>query len=289
MVRISQMRASGEQVVISAAEDAATTAEQVSPQQRKGSAREALKAAESGLSPRELRQQRNSATLAVAEVPAVPAAEEGAETVAEEAATAKPQPFRMSASPLSFLPKLKGGFWSRRGWQSGARPASAKRGSKQPGAPASAKELQRRAEFCQAVRAYEWKEAEALAATEQEEVDVADSKNRVEWMEYFLAQGDGMQAMLYAITREERQRAEPMDNAGTAAAQHHAQPDETKTANSESTSVFNDQLPSPSRRRSTISRIGSAIGSSFGRKSSKAGEASPKASGGEVHLQAGQV
>ena len=189
----------------------------------------------------------------------------------------------------SFVPKLKGGFWSRRGWQSGGRPASAKRGSKQSGAPASAKELQRRAEFCKAVRAYEWKEAEALAATEQEEVDVADSKNRVEWMEYFLAQGDGMQAMLYAITREERQRAEPMDNAGTAAAQHHAQPDETKTANSESTNVFNDQLPSPSRRRSTISRIGSAIGSSFGRKSSKAGEASPKASGGEVHLQAGQV
>ena len=278
------MRASGEQVVVSDAEDAATTAERVSPQQRKGSAREALKAAEEGLSPRELRQQRNSATLAVAEVPAVPAAEEGAEAVAEEAATAKPQPFRMS-----FLPKLKGGFWSRRGWQSGGRPASAKRGSKQSGAPASAKELQRRAEFCKAVRAYEWKEAEALAATEQEKVDVADSKNRVEWMEYFLAQGDGMQAMLYAITSEERQRAEPMDNAATAAAQHHAQPDETKTANSELTNVFNDQLPSPSKRSSTISRIGSAIGSSFGRKSSKAGEASPKASGGEVHLQAGQV
>ena len=200
----------------------------------------------------------------------------------------------MSASRMSFMPK--GGFWSRRGWQSGAG-HFAKRGSEPSSAPASAKELKRRADFCKAVRAYEWEGAQALAATPQENCDVADSKNRVDWMEYFLAQGDSMQAMLYAITSEERQRAEPMEDAAAAAAQHHAQSDETKTASAELSNVFSEagrsaavkELDPPSRRRSTISRIGSAIGNSVRRKSSTAREASSKASGGEVHLQAGRV
>jgi hypothetical protein len=195
---------------------------------------------------------------------------------------------------MSFMPK--GGFWSGRGWQSGGRPAAAaKRGSEPSGAPASAKELQRRAEFCQAVRAYDWEGAQALAATEQEETDVADSKNRVDWMEYFLAQGDGMQAMLYAITREERQRAEPMEDAASAAAQYRAESDETRTANAELANVHANvfaavkELDPPSRRRSTLSRMVSAIGSSIRRKTSKAAEASSRASGGEVHLQPGRV
>jgi hypothetical protein len=134
------------------------------------------------------------------------------------------------------------------------------------------------------VRAYEWERAQALAATEQEREDVANSQVRVDWMEYFLAQGDSTQAMLYAITREERQRAE----ADGYAPQHHAQSDKTETAISQLTNVFSE-LPSPSRRTSMTSRISSAIGSPFRRKSSKDGEASPKASGGEVHLQAGRV
>ena len=43
----------------------------------------------------------------------------------------------------------------------------------------------------------------SLAATEQERVDVANSQVRVDWMEYFLAQGDSTQAMLYAYERGE--------------------------------------------------------------------------------------
>jgi hypothetical protein len=145
------------------------------------------------------------------------------------------------------------------------------------------------------VRAYDWEGAQALAATEQEETDVADSKNRVDWMEYFLAQGDGMQAMLYAITREERQRAEPMEDAASAAAQYRAESDETRTANAELANVHANvfaavkELDPPSRRRSTLSRMVSAIGSSIRRKTSKAAEASSRASGGEVHLQPGRV
>ena len=285
--------ASGEQVVVSAAGGAATTAAEVSPLQRRGSAREALQAAESGLSPRELRKQRTSAALA--EVPAVPAAEEGAtaaetaaETATEEAATGKPrrspQPFRLSAGRMSFMPKVSG-FWSRRGWQSGVRPPpAAKKGSKPSCPPISEKESQRRAEFCKAVRAYKWETAQALAATEQERVDVANSQVRVDWMEYFLAQGDSTQAMLYTITREERQRAEAVGDPP----QHHAQSGETETAISQLTNV-SSELPSPSSRTSMTSRITSAIGSPFRRKSSKDGEASPKANGGEVHLQAGRV
>ena len=283
--------ASGEQVVVSAAGGAATTAAEVSPLQRRGSAREALQAAESGLSPRELRKQRT--TAAVAEVPAVPAAEEGAtaaetaaETATEEAATGKPrrspQPFRLSAGRMSFMPK---GFWSRRGWQSGVRPPpAAKKGSKPSCPPISEKESQRRAEFCKAVRAYKWETAQALAATEQERVGVANSQVRVDWMEYFLAQGDSTQAMLYTITREERQRAEAVGDPP----QHHAQSGETETAISQLTNL-SSELPSPSSRTSMTSRITSAIGSPFRRKSSKDGEASPKANGGEVHLQAGRV
>ena len=191
----------------------------------------------------------------------------------------------------------KGGFWSRRGWKSGPAAVAKRLSLEQSSAPASTKEVQRRAEFCKAVRAYDWDGALALAANEQETVDVADSKNRVDWMEYFLAQGDGMQAMLYAITSEERQRAEPMEDAAAAAAQHHAQSDETKTASAELSNVFSEagrsaavkELDPPSRRRSTISRIGSAIGSSIRRKSSTAREVSSKASGGEVRLQAGRV
>ena len=139
-------------------------------------------------------------------------------------------------------------------------------------------------EFRNAVRAYEWEAALTLAATDQEKTDVAESKNRVDWFEYFLAQGDSTQAMLYAITREERQRAEAVSDAATAAPQS----DETETAISQLTNVFSE-LPSPSRRTSMTSRISSAIGSPFRRKSSKDGEASPKANGGEVHLQAGRV
>ena len=87
-IALQQMRrASAGQVVVSAAEEAETTAEQVAPLQRKGSAHEALQAAESGLSPRELRQQRSSATLAAAEAAVIPAAEEATEEAAEEAAT----------------------------------------------------------------------------------------------------------------------------------------------------------------------------------------------------------
>ena len=174
----------------------------------------------------------------------------------------------------------KGGFWSRRGWKSGPAAVAKRLSLEQSGVPASTKELQRRAEFCKAVRAYDWDGALALAANEQETVDVADSKNRVDWMEYFLAQGDSMQAMLYAITSEERQRVEgrsaSTSSVGTAAAELDGDP--------------------PSRRRSTISRIGSAIGNSIRRKSEnwqlfslEAGEASSKASGREVQLQAGRV
>ena len=216
------------------------------------------------------------------------AAETAAETATEEAATGKPrrspQPFRLSAGRMSFMPKVSG-FWSRRGWQSGVRPPpAAKKGSKPSCPPISEKESQRRAEFCKAVRAYKWETAQALAATEQERVDVANSQVRVDWMEYFLAQGDSTQAMLYTITREERQRAEAVGDPP----QHHAQSGETETAISQLTNV-SSELPSPSSRTSMTSRITSAIGSPFRRKSSKDGEASPKANGGEVHLQAGRV
>jgi hypothetical protein len=37
---------------------------------------------------------------------------------------------------------------------------------------------------------------------------VADSKSRVEWMEFHLARGDRAQALEYAITSEERIRVE---------------------------------------------------------------------------------
>ena len=43
------------------------------------------------------------------------------------------------------------------------------------------------------LRAYDWDGAFALAATFEEKVDVADSKNRVEWMVYHLSQGDRTQ------------------------------------------------------------------------------------------------
>ena len=108
---------------------------------------------------------------------------------------------------------------------------------------------------------------------------MADSKNRVDWMEYFLAQGDSMQAMLYAITSEERQRVDGR-SAGS-------------SLGTATTELDGDH---PSRRRSTISRIGSAIGNSIRRKSEnwqlfslEAGEASSKASGREVQLQDGRV
>ena len=163
----------------------------------------------------------------------------------------------------------KGGFMSRRGWMNGA---PLKRGSEKAGPPVSAKEVQRRAEFCKAVRAYEWDAALTLAATDKEKTDVAESKNRVDWLEYFLAQGDNAQAMLYAITNEERQRAEP--------------------GGAQSTKALGEASPVGSSRRSRpsiLTRIGSTIGSSMRRKSSKGEEASPKASGGEVTLQTGRV
>jgi len=175
----------------------------------------------------------------------------------------------------------KGGFLSRRGWQNGALPPQ-KRRSKKAGPPASAKEVQRRAEFRNAVRAYEWEAALTLAATDQEKTDVAESKNRVDWFEYFLAQGDKTQAMLYAITNEERQRAELGG----------AHSDETKLANDVLTKVLGEASLLGSSRRSRpsiLSRIGSTIGSAMSRKSSKGDEASPKASGGEVTLQTGRV
>ena len=75
------------------------------------------------------------------------------------------------------------------------------------GAPAAA-DAQRKADFTKAVRAYDWKGALALATTPEDKADVADSKNRVEWMEYHLAQGDRTQALTYAITSEERIRIE---------------------------------------------------------------------------------
>ena len=52
------------------------------------------------------------------------------------------------------------------------------------------------------LRAYDWDGAFALAATFEEKVDVADSKNRVEWMEYRLSQGDGTQAISTHSGRE---------------------------------------------------------------------------------------
>ena len=179
---------------------------------------------------------------------------------------------------MSFMPK--GGFWSRRGWKSGPAAVAKRLSLEQSGVPASTKEVQRRAEFCKAVRAYEWDGALALAANEQETVDVADSKNRVDWMEYFLAQGDSMQAMLYAITSEERQRAE-----GRSAA--------SSIKGTATTEVVGDP---PSRRRSTLSSRMSSIGNAIRRKSEnwqlfslEAGELSSKQSSGEVHLQAGRV
>jgi len=75
------------------------------------------------------------------------------------------------------------------------------------GAP-TGPEAQRKANFTKAVRAYDWEGAQALAATSEEKADVVDSKNRVEWMEYHLAQGDRTQALTYAITSEERIRIE---------------------------------------------------------------------------------
>ena len=183
----------------------------------------------------------------------------------------------------------KGGFWSRRGWKSGPAAVAKRLSLEQSGVPASTKELQRRAEFCKAVRAYDWDGALALAANEQETVDVADSKNRVDWMEYFLAQGDSMQAMLYAITSEERQRAEGRSAAssvkGTAA---------SSVKGTATTEVDGDP---PSRRRSTLSSRMSSIGNAIRRKSEnwqlfslEAGElSSRKQSSGEVHLQAGRV
>eukprot|EP00964_Phaeocystis_antarctica_P068658 scaffold41606_cov72-Phaeocystis_antarctica.AAC.2 len=100
-------------------------------------------------------------------------------------------------------------------------------------------------------------------------------------MEYFLAQGDSMQAMLYAITSEERRRAE-----GRSASSF--------VKGTATTEVDGDP---PSRRRSTLSTRLSAIGSSIRRKSEnwqlfslEAGElSSKKQSSGEVHLQAGRV
>ena len=57
------------------------------------------------------------------------------------------------------------------------------------------------------MRTYDWERAEAFAMTEQEKEDVADSKNRVDWMDYYLAQGDRTQALIYAITSAERKKA----------------------------------------------------------------------------------
>jgi len=74
--------------------------------------------------------------------------------------------------------------------------------------PAAAAEEMRKTEFIKAVRAYDWDGALALAATQVEKVDVEDSKNRVEWIEYHLSKGDHTQALTFAITSEERIRIE---------------------------------------------------------------------------------
>ena len=69
-------------------------------------------------------------------------------------------------------------------------------------------EEKRKADFVKAVRNYEWDLAASLAVTAEEKQDVADSKNRVEWMDYHTAQGDMEEALTYAITSEERMRVE---------------------------------------------------------------------------------
>merc|ERR1719149_137095 len=76
------------------------------------------------------------------------------------------------------------------------------------GGAATGAEARRKADFTKAVRAYDWEAAQALATSSEEKADVVDSKNRVEWMEYHLAQGDRTQALEYAITSEERIRIE---------------------------------------------------------------------------------
>jgi len=77
---------------------------------------------------------------------------------------------------------------------------------------AAAAEEARKADFVKAVRAYDWDGAFALAGTPDEKNDVADSKNRVEWMVYHLSQGDRTQALTYAITSEERIRIESSED-----------------------------------------------------------------------------
>jgi len=79
------------------------------------------------------------------------------------------------------------------------------------GGSKAAVEGARNVDFIKAVRAYDWDLASALAATHEEMMDVADSKNRVEWMEHHLSQGDRTQALSYAITSEERIRIESLD------------------------------------------------------------------------------
>ena len=106
-------------------------------------------------------------------------------------------------------------------------------------------EEKRQADFVKALRNYEWELATSLASSAEEKQvrraplappghprlpcvrplhprfppalthplsahvqDVADSKNRVEWMDYHTAQGDMEEALTYAITSEERMRVE---------------------------------------------------------------------------------
>lgn len=166
--------------------------------------------------------------------------------------------------------------------------------------PSGPAELLRRADFIKAVRQYNWDGAHALASTPQEKEDVADSKNRVDWMEYFLAQGDSMQAMMYAITSEERQKALPPKD--DAAANDAALAQEAATI--ESAQVIADlsqqatsssvkatattESDEPSKESGSRVRILSRIGSAartFRRMSSKPVEAGLKESDGEVNLR----
>lgn len=76
----------------------------------------------------------------------------------------------------------------------------------------------REARFVTAMRSYDWATATALATTEQERQDIADSISRVEWMQHYIASGNFNEARELAITLKEREEIDKAEGeAGIAA------------------------------------------------------------------------
>jgi hypothetical protein len=69
-------------------------------------------------------------------------------------------------------------------------------------------EATRRGNFVDAIKAYEWEKAASLAKTDDERVDVEESKARVLWMQHYMATGEYDQALSLSISQAEEAEIE---------------------------------------------------------------------------------